>query len=444
MVEIVICSSPLFKGKLHYNLLKITFIYFFILGIALPFAYGQPSVNDEKMKVERIVQTQFQASTIAFNNDNDFFILDRNEGKVYRVLNGKFNSDPLLDVTIATDGYRGLLGISVDKNKSLVTNNSITNVYLYFTEGKTHDGDDQAKTNPQIPLGNRLYKYELKDNKLVEPKLLLDLPALPGPRHPGGIVEIGPDNNLYVTVGDIDGTFREKYQTLAQNYRNGSSPDGRSGILRVTQDGKPIGNGIIGNDFPLNLYFAYGIRNSFGIDWDPMTGNLWDTENGPHYGDEINLVEPGFNSGWAVVQGLWKPDLDERGKLLSDLPPNLVDFDDSGNYSPPELVWNTPIAPTAIKFYNSEKMGNVYENDLFVADANTGSIYHFDLNENRSGLLLHGPLKDKIVEDFSELSGVIFAKGFGRITDMEVGPDGYFYVVSSEDNGTVVYRITKI
>jgi glucose/arabinose dehydrogenase len=88
-------------------------------------------------------------------------------------------------------------------------------------------------------------------------------------------------------------------------------------------------------------------------------------------------------------------------------------------------------------------MGSEYKNDLFVADANTGSIYHFELNKNRTGLLLEGPLKDKLVEDFSELNDAIFAKGFGRITDMEIGPDDYFYIVSSEDDGTVVYRITK-
>lgn len=96
----------------------------------------------------------------------------------------------------------------------------------------------------------------------------------------------------------------------------------------------------------------------------------------------------------------------------------------SGKYSTPELIWNMPIAPIALKFYNSEKIGNDYENDLFVADANTGSIYHIDLDEDRSGLQLQGPLKDKIVEDFSELNDVIFAKGFGRITDLKIGPDG--------------------
>ena len=55
----------------------------------------------------------------------------------------------------------------------------------------------------------------------------------------------------------------------------------------------------------MNLYYAYGIRNSFGIDFDPVTGKLWDTENGPGYGDEINLVKPGFNSGWGKIQGMW-------------------------------------------------------------------------------------------------------------------------------------------
>ena len=93
--------------------------------------------------------------------------------------------------------------------------------------------------------------------------------------------------------------------------------DGRSGILRINQDGKPVGEGILGSTFPLNLYYAYGIRNSFGFDWDPLTGKLWDTENGPHYGDEINLVEPGFNSGWVKVQGVWEPNFEQMGKIYT-------------------------------------------------------------------------------------------------------------------------------
>jgi glucose/arabinose dehydrogenase len=76
--------------------------------------------------------------------------------------------------------------------------------------------------------------------------------------------------------------------------------------------------------------YAYGIRNSFGFDFDPITGNIWDTENGPGYGDEINLVEPGFNTGWSEVTGM--------SSNTDDFDPeddDLVSFDGKGEYSHP-------------------------------------------------------------------------------------------------------------
>jgi aldose sugar dehydrogenase len=140
-----------------------------------------------------------------------------------------------------------------------------------------------------------------------------------------------------------------------QNNREGPPPDGRAGILRITQDGQTVnGKGILGNEYPLNLYYAYGIRNSFGLDFDPVTGDLWDTENGPNFGDEVNLVKPGFNSGWNKVQGFWKPDGEEMGD--PDLNPNnLMDFNRNGEYSGPEFVWNYTVGATAIKFLDSDK-----------------------------------------------------------------------------------------
>ena len=143
-------------------------------------------------------------------------------------------------MNVATDGYRGLLGVAVSFKEK-----SHPNVFLYFTEAPTHDGDDVTK-NPLNPLGNRLYRYDLINNKLVNPRLLLDLPSLPGPRHAGGLVKMGPDKNLYVTIGDLDGVFRGKqFETMAQNYK-GNLLDGRSGILRIGQDGKSVGKGILG------------------------------------------------------------------------------------------------------------------------------------------------------------------------------------------------------
>lgn len=219
-------------------------------------------------------------------------VLDRDYGKLYLVTNGKLNPSPLLDVNVATVGYRGMLGIS-----TMNSSNGDTFVFLYYTEAAKEDGDDDPENGGIRPLGNRLYRYNLIDNELTNSKLMLNLPADPGPRHMGGVIVTGPDNNVYLTVGDFDGSFKTPFQTMAQNYQNGTLSDGRSGIIRVSKDGLPVGKGIFGESFPLNLYYAYGIRNSFGIDFDPITGKLWDTENGPHYGDEINLVAPGFNSG---------------------------------------------------------------------------------------------------------------------------------------------------
>ena len=90
------------------------------------------------------------------------------------------------------------------------------------------------------------YRYQLVDNKLIAPlKLLLSLPATPGPKDTGGVLKIGPDDNLYLTVGHLDGSFRDsKYETKTQNYPNSSKVDGRAGILVTSQDGKPVGKGI--------------------------------------------------------------------------------------------------------------------------------------------------------------------------------------------------------
>ena len=161
-----------------------------------------------------------------------------------------------------------MLGIAVSTDL-----NNRTSVFLYYTEAHK-DREDENLSHPVEPIGNRVYRYDLLDNRLVNPKLLLNLPAMPGPRHMGGVIAIGPDNNLYVSVGDLDGTFRgKKYDTMAQNYLNSTILDGRSGILRMNQDGKRVGEGILGSTFPLNLYYAYGIRNNFGFDWDPLRVN---------------------------------------------------------------------------------------------------------------------------------------------------------------------------
>lgn len=398
-----------------------------------------PTIIDSKLAVQEVVTGLHLPIRMAFIDTNDILVIDKINGTVMRIQNDVLVDGPLLDVNVANQYERGMLGIAISKDSGS------TRVFLYFTEAKSKDGD--------TALGNRLYRYDLLDDKLVNPKLLLDLPAKPGPFHNGGAISIGPDGNLYLSVGDIYGSCEElinisslcqNTQTRAQNFLNKVDPDGRAGILRVTQDGNVVNEkGIIGNNFPLNLYYAYGIRNTFGMDFDPVTHNLWDAENGPAFGDEINLVKPGFNSGWAKVQGIWKVNGTSQG-TVSLKPNHLEDFGGRGKYSAPEFTWRYPVGPTAIAFVNSDKMGKQYKNDLLVGDVNNGNLYHFDLSKDRTSLILKGKLTDKVADEKIENKGIILGHDFGEITDIKVGPDGNVYIlIYSQQYGKILKILTK-
>jgi len=430
-----------------------------ILGISplpgrsqsVPSSSNEPTIVDpnSNLKIEKYVGGLEFPSGMAFLGPDDILVLEKNSGQVRRVVNSTVLEEPVLDVSVATKDERGLLGIAVSKDSQ----NNATFVFLYYTES-SRDGDDG--TDGINPLGNRLYRYEFVGGKLVNGKLLLDLPAKEASHHNGGRLAIGPDGNVYLAVGDLQdpGQTVLNHITTAQNIANSLYPDGTSGILRVTQDGEPVNN-IVGGKYPMDLYYAYGIRNSFGIDFDPVTNNLWDAENGPEFGDEVNLVEPGFNSGWRHIQGM-----EEDPARLSQLVqfPGLSANDESlvgrlqkfwfditgtggGKYSNPEFVWTIPIAPTAIRFLNSDALGERYLNDAFVASYGTGNIFHFELNHDRTGFILDAPLADGVADDFNEADQLVFAKNFGRITDMAVGPDGYLYILTIRGVEGIIYRI---
>ena len=395
-------------------------------------SYGSegPSLSSKNLVAEKVVGGLETPTGIAFIGENDILAVEKNSGKVLRILNGDVLPEPLIDVNVANEVERGLLGIAVANNSA----NSKLYVFLFYTESQDRDGSEA--------VGNRLYRYELTGNKLINPKLLLDLPFLPGPAHNGGVVTVGPDNHVYVVVGNLLASASERFEgnSLDQNIENGNAPDGRGGILTVTQDGDLVnGGGILGDEPPLDLYYAYGIRNSFGLTFDPVSGHLWDTENGGAY-DEINLVEPGFNSGWEKVNG--------KASALEDFDQDeLVDFGGKGKYSDPEFSWASNsdfrTAPTSIVFFDSDKFGEQYKDGVFVGDVR-GNIYHFNVDKDRTDLLLNGPLADEVANDFSEIEDLIFARFPGVITDMKVGPDGYLYVllyqVLGQEDGEL-YRI---
>ncbi len=445
---------------------------YFIFGIVIPLiftlcnclsndldnAFGvekePPMVYDQNLQIT-LLKDKLQFPTgIDFLGENDVLVIEKNTGQVKRILNGEILNEPVLDVNVASESERGLLGIAI-LNIKVVSNqytttteesqeNNLNNeikVFLFYTETKDID-------NGNI-LGNRLYKYDFIDGKLVNPKLLLDLPFLPGPSHNGGVLDLGPDKNLYIVVGDVNREGNLGYMTLAQNIEDSQVPDGRGGVLRLTVDGDPIidDNGFsLGDSGLLNFYYGYGIRNSFGIGFDPVTGILWETENGSNYGDEINVILPGFNGGWRQVLGLSAEY--ENFKYKEFDKNKLILFDGKGTYYEPVFTWVDTVAPTAITFIDSKIFGEEYENDLLVGSVKQGRIFHFNLNETRTGLDLSseqlGELGDKMADVDEELEPVTLGRNFGIITDIEINPyDGKIYVVDGQSKNGKILQISR-
>ncbi|MDQ3840278.1 MAG: PQQ-dependent sugar dehydrogenase, partial [Thermoproteota archaeon] len=433
-------------------------------------------INDPDLEVQLVTDGLEFPTGMAFLGSEDILVTEKDTGEVKRIINGELLEEPLLDVKVANEAERGLLGIAVSKKHNLANipsgsvTNDVANVFLFFTESSDEeDGSDNCDrvnycSSNGNPLGHRIYKYNFEGEKLANRQLLLDIPPNRGADHLGGNLLVGPDNNVYLVTGDGDsceydsceeGVYHSSVYAQTANFDKGDPPQGRGGIIRITQDGNIVsdgnGKGILGEDHPLDMYYAYGIRNSFGMDFDPVTGNLWDTENGPGFGDELNLVRPGFNSGWARVQGVWPisdydlldptPQMDgyfDDAASIFEMPEGLVDFNNKGEYSNPEFTWNIPVGVTAVKFLSSDKLGKQFENDLFVGDIKNGNLYLFDLTEDRTTLSLAEELADNVADDEEELEEVLFAEGFGGVTDIEVGPDGYLYVLSA--NGSL-YKI---
>jgi glucose/arabinose dehydrogenase len=395
-----------------------------------------PSITkDSNLKVEALVNGLSSPTSMVFIDNNNILVLEKG-GQVRLVSNGVLQDKPVLQVSVDTESERGLLGIAIMNSSNggndIVTasatninnNNNKKIVFLYYTESNGTD------------LQNRVYRYNWNEQtqSLINPTLILDLPALPGPNHDGGKLAIGPDHYLYAIIGDLN------HRGKLQNIKDGPDPDNTSVIFRVKpNDGSaPMDNPFIKDpNNAVHKYYAYGVRNSFGITFDPLTGNLWQTENGAGSYDEINLLKPGFNSGWIKVMG---PQSRNEGVNTDQ----LVNFPGS-HYMDPVFSWKTPVAVTDIEFLKSLVLGEKYKNNIFVGDYNNGNLYYFEVNETRTGIKQNisqdkAGLSSSIVDNDNQLSAVTFGAGFGGISDIETGPkDGFLYILSINDGS--IYRI---
>ncbi len=403
------------------------------------------TVVDANLTVVPVATGLELPTTMAFLAPDDFLVLEKNTGQVHRVVGGVLQPTPVLDVAVNIDSERGLLGIAVNAD-------SPPKVFLYYTEVADPDGDGLPDSG--TPLGNRVYRYTWNPatQRLESRTLIIDLPVTPGPNHDGGILVIGPATDgspLYTVIGDLNRNGQ------LENFSSGPAPDDTGVIIKVGQAGVPHPTNPLlpycTGPAPLEVcadnvdcpaqqtcntaverYIAYGVRNCFGLTLDPVTGDLWDTENGPGSFDEVNRVPEGMNSGWERIMGPVSRD-PEGTSDLHVIPGSA--------YSDPEFSWLQTVAPTAILFPIGSSLGTAYDEVALVGDNNTGQIYRFPLNATRTAfdLSAFGGLQDLVADSATERDLVRFGSGFGAVTDLKISPDGDVYVVSI-GNGAV-YRI---
>ena len=144
----------------------------------------QPNIiQDSNLKIELVAQGLEFPTTMAFVGPDDILVSEKNTGNLKRIVEGNILEETPLHVNLAHENERGMLGIAVVNNTQNGTTH--TYVFVYFTESNSSKdaADDCPPPEPynceqeKEPLGNRLYRYELVNNKLLNPKLLLDLPV---------------------------------------------------------------------------------------------------------------------------------------------------------------------------------------------------------------------------------------------------------------------------
>ena len=365
-----------------------------MIGMSITNAFAEPVLYDENLILQVYARDiGWGYTTMTFVGD-DILLLQK-LGEVSLIRDGIIQKEPVLEIDVNPIRESGLLGVT-----------SVgSTVYLYFTEVGS-DGEQ---------LGNRIYKYDWNGEKLVNPVLLKELPS--NEYHNSGAMVTGLNNQVYAVVGDTgkygplqNKLLEELYPPETKDYMDTSV------ILRVDPEGP---------------YHAMGIRNSFGLAIDPITGNLWATENGDDDFDEINLIPDKFNSGWNKIMG---PATESEIDSL----PGYEDY----VYGDPKFSWEKVVAPVGINFGNFKETKN-YDNSLFVGDCNNGHLYKFELNQNRDGFVFSNPdLQDNLVNENDSTDEIMLGTGFRCITDIERGPDGFLYLVSHGER--VIYRILPI
>lgn len=383
------------------------------------------TVNDTNLVVTPYLSGLSQPTGMAFSGAGEGFVIEKASGLVKRFSSGSVST--VLDLGVNSSSERGLLGIALDPN---FATNGFTYLYYSANDSTTPGADGGSWTD------NRVAQFHWNGTALASTGVFRTFGTSAdgdpdGPNHNGGPLVFDGNGQLYGVTGDLNRGLTE--QNIVST---GNATSHAGGIYRLNTDltaaaGNPFG----GAQAP---FYAYGVRNSFGLAFDPVTGHLWDTENGPDSFDEINLVANGFNSGWNRIMGPDSRDPQGTGDLV-----NLVA--NTSTYSDPEFSFLNPVGITALQFLHGSAWGAAYDDAVIVGGSNgtnAAQLYLLRLNAARDGFVLSGNLADLVADNATERNSIVFGQGFNTVTGMTVGADGALYVTAL-GSGTV-YRIAPV
>lgn len=449
-----------------------------------------PRVLAPNLDVRTVVSGLNQPIHMVFLGPDDFLVGEKGSGQVKRVTGGAVTG-VVLDLAVNSSSERGLLSLALHPDFP-----ANPGVYIYWTESST-GADSTAVANVPL-LGNRVDRFTWNGSTLAfdrNIKMLRAFQADAGQplrgNHNGGVIKFGPDQKLYIIIGDNG--RRGQTQNLPDGPFGPGVPDDQFGgpepddahltgvVLRLNDDGSaPSDNPFfaygaqVGGEAGLNIQkiFGYGFRNSFGFDFDPVTGDLWTEENGDDTFTEINHVAPGHNGGWVQIMGPVSRIAEFKGietsfpappgnlQQIRWPPQNIADTPEEAlsrlfmlpgsHYSDPEFSWKYEVAPAAMGFIRGRGLGPQYENDMLIGAARTGlppsqvpgatvisgHLFRLQLTGNRRKIAVDDPrLEDRVADnldkhDITESESLLFGVNFGVGTDIKTGPNGNVYVVS--------------
>ncbi|HEY3212411.1 MAG TPA: PQQ-dependent sugar dehydrogenase [Actinomycetota bacterium] len=460
-----------------------------------------------KLAVRTVASGLTTPTSLVLLGPGKMLVLEKNTGRVLPVVDGVVGT-PVLDLAVNFASERGLLGVALHPDFP-----NTPFIYLYWTESTIGADTDVLSQTPL--LGNRVDRFVWDGNALTFDRNLIHIRAIqedgasepPGQgdegqiargNHDAGVIAFGPDGKLYILIGDVGRrgqlqnlpsgpTLTGLGPTVPDDQFGGPQPDDAhftGVIVRLNDDGTvPSDNpfftagAAIGGEVGANIQkiFAYGIRNSFGMAFDPVAGNLWAEENGEDAFDELNMIEPGMNGGWVQIMGPVERIAQYKGIETTSLHhedfPNLQQFRwgperiadtpeealsrlfvlPGSHYSDPEFSWKHVLAPAGIGFVAGRSLGAQFLGDLFVGvsvpEPLGGPLFRFNLTGNRNKIAVDDPrLEDRVADnltfhDLTESEGLLIGSDFGIVTDIETGPNGNLFVVSL-DNGAI-YEIFR-